>query len=195
MPRRFLRSDADLPLHGPSPYGDYCGTAPACEQERNRRARSWRAPHAPRRRSLPGGYRGIATSRPARVELVWQQKSQPVPIFGEIDHWFDDASPASKRGLLSALARCSMLVIPFDGEAIVQGVECVTALHHALEHPDLPAVLAYDRAAASDFLNHETRGVSAVRVGAGIPRDVDAVVAAVDRVCAAYECLHIAAEA
>src|ERR1700722_2314863 len=34
------------PLHGPSPYGDYCGTGLACEHGHNRRMRAWRAPHA-----------------------------------------------------------------------------------------------------------------------------------------------------
>jgi hypothetical protein len=97
--------------------------------------------------------------------------------------------------LLSALDRCSLLVIPYDGEAVMQGVECVTALRYALEHPDVAAVLAYDRAEANDFVSHETHGVAVVRVGGGMPRDVGAVVSAVDGACAAYECLHVAAEA
>lgn len=65
--------------------------------------------------------------------------------------------------LLSALDQCSMLVIPYDGEAVMQGVECVTALRYALEHPDVPTVLAYDRAEANDFVNHQTHGVVAIR--------------------------------
>ncbi len=88
-----------------------------------------------------------------------------------------------------------MLVVPYDGDAVMQGVECVTALRYVLEHPDVPAVLAYDRAEANDFVNHQTHGVLAIRVGDGMPRDVSAVVSAVDEACAAYECLHIATEA
>jgi hypothetical protein len=47
----------------------------------------------------------------------------------------------------------------------------------------------------NDFVNHQTHGVVAIRVGDGMPRDVSAVVSAVDEACAAYECLHIATEA
>jgi hypothetical protein len=56
------------------------------------------------------------------------------------------------------------------------------------------SMLAYDRAEANDFVNHQTHGVVAIRVGYGMPRDVSAVVSAVDEACAAYECLHIATE-
>jgi hypothetical protein len=307
----LIEAGLACPVHGPSPYGEYCGTALACEQERNRRACAWRAPYAPRRRSVDGGYRGIATSYSAHIEFASGRHSWPVTIFGrdapepawgyggsgpaeaatsvladylgflpwpelsarfkmeviaqlpadaftlpiaELDRWFDDARHASKRGLvvvagpasldwpagqasgmatwitqgildagfdvydpgrngeaprsrdtdhrlhgmlhaslLSALDRCSMLVIPYDGEAIMQDVECVTALRYALEHPDVAAVLAYGRAGANDFVNHETYGVAVVEVGDGMPRDVDAVVSAIDRACAAYECLHVAA--
>jgi hypothetical protein len=77
----------------------------------------------------------------------------------------------------------------------VQGVECVTALRYALEHPDVPAVLAYDRAEADDFVNHQIHGVVAIRVADGMPPDVSAFVSAVDEACAAYTCLHIATEA
>jgi hypothetical protein len=309
----LIEAGLACPVHGPSPYGEYCGTALACEQEHNRRARAWRAPYVPRRRSVDGGYVGIATSRQAQVEFASLRQSRPLPIFGrdapepawgyggsgpaetatsiladylgflprpelserfkaeviahlpaeaftlpisQLDRWFDDASHASKRGLvvvagpagvdwpagqasgmaawiaqglldagfdvyepgrngeaprsrrtdhrlhgmlhaslLSALDRCSLLVIPYDGEAVMQGVECVTALRYALEHPDVAAVLAYDRAEANDFVSHETHGVAVVRVGGGMPRDVGAVVSAVDGACAAYECLHVAAEA
>jgi hypothetical protein len=309
----LIEAGLACPVHGPSPYGEYCGTALACEQERNRRARGWRAPYAPRRRSVDGGYRGTAASRPVQIELAWRGRRRPIPLFGrdalepawgyggsgpaeaatsiladylgflprpelserfkteviahlpaatftlpisEVDRWFDDASPASKRGLvvvagpasvdwpagqasgmaawiaqglldagfdvyepgrngeaprsrrtdhrlhgmlhaslLSALDRCSMLVIPYDGEAIMQDVEGVTALQYALEHPHVAAMLAYDRAEADDFVNHETHGVAAVRVGGGMPRDVGAVVSSVDGARAAYECLHVTAGA
>ncbi|MGH2912537.1 MAG: hypothetical protein ACRDJ3_08700 [Solirubrobacteraceae bacterium] len=60
----------------------------------------------------------------------------------------------------------------------------------ALEHPDVPAVIAYNRAEASGFVRHEKFGVQIAKVGDGLPRDVSAVVAAVDRSCAAYECLQ-----
>ncbi len=262
------------PIHGPSPYGDYCGTGLACEQEHNRRARVWRAPYAPRRRSIAGGYRGIATRYQTQVEFASPRQSWSVPIFGRdapelgwgyggsrspsrswtaglttrapprnvawwwlpdqreatgrrdrrtgwrrgspqglLDAGFDvyepgrnGEAPSSRTqdhrlhgmlhaSLLSALDQCSMLVVPYDGDAVMQGVECVTALRYVLEHPDVPAVLAYDRAEANDFVNHQTHGVLAIRVGDGMPRDVSAVVSAVDEACAAYECLHIATEA
>jgi hypothetical protein len=61
--------------------------------------------------------------------------------------------------------------------------------------PDVPAVLAYDRAEADDFVNHQIHGVVAIRVADGMPPDVSAFVSAVDEACAAYTCLHIATEA
>jgi hypothetical protein len=307
----LIEAGLACPIHGPSPCGEYCGTALVCGQERNRRARAWRRPYAPRRRFTDGSYRGVATSYSAQIEFEAGPDSRAIPVFGrdapalawgyggsgpaeaatsvladylgflpppelserfkvdviaqlprdaftlplaELDRWFDEASPAAKRGLvvvagpasfdwpagqasgmaswitqgildagfdvydpgrngeaprsrvadhrlhgmlhaslLSALDRCSMLVIPYDGEALMQDVECVAALRYALEHPDVAAVLAHGRADAIDFVNHETHGVAVVEVGDGIPRDVGAVVSIVDRACAAYECLHVAA--
>ena len=299
------------PTHGPSPYGEYCGADPRCEQERNRRVRMWRTPYEPRRRSTDGVYMGSRTDRWARVEFALDGSRQQISVFGlagpavawgyggagpqecatsiladylgflprpelsarfetevianlpvdactlpvsELNTWFDHANPAWKRGLvvvagpasldwpagtangiatwitqglldaefdvyepgrngesppwkktdhslhgmlhaslLSALDQGSMLVVPYDGEAILQDVESAAALRYALEHPDVPAVIAYDRAEASDFARHEEFGVNAARVGTGLPRDVGAVVAAVNRARAAYECLQAAA--
>jgi hypothetical protein len=80
--------------------------------------------------------------------------------------------------LLSALDRCSMIVIPYDGEAIVQGVEAAAALQYTLEYPDVPTVIAYNRAEASDLARHEGLGVQIAEVGDGLPYDASAVVAA-----------------
>jgi hypothetical protein len=304
----LIETGLACPTHGPSPYGEYCGFDPSCEEEPNRRARMWRARFAPRRRSTDGAYVGVSTDRSARVELALESSRQPIPVFGlaapeagwgyggsgaeegatsiladylgflprpqlrarferevvsnlaagaftlpisELDAWFEDASRALQRGLvvvagpaesgwpagiangmaawiaqglleagfdvyepgcnavvppwkradhrlhgmlhaslLSALDCCSMLVIPHDGEAIMQGAEAAVALQYTLEHPDVPAVIAYDRAEASDFVRHEGFGVQIAQVGAGLPPDVSAVMAAVDRSCAAYECLQ-----
>lgn len=92
--------------------------------------------------------------------------------------------------LLSALNCCSMVVIPYDGQAIMQGVQAAVALQYTLEHPDVPAVIAHDRAEARDFVRHKRFGVQIANVGDDLPRDVSAVTAAVDRSCAAYECLQ-----
>ena len=92
--------------------------------------------------------------------------------------------------LLSALDGCSMVVVPYDGGAIMQGVEAAAALQYTLENPAVPAVIAYNRAEASDFERHEWFGVQIAKVGDDLPRDVSAVIAAADRSCAAYECLQ-----
>jgi len=301
------------PTHGPSPYGEYCGTYLSCEEEPNRRARVWRTPYEPRRRSTDGAYIGVRTDHwVRRVELALNASRRPIPVFGlaapdvtwgyggsgpeecarsiladylgflprrqlrtrfekevvsrlpadgftlpvaELDAWFEEANRAYKHGLvavagpagfdwtagmangmsawiaqglleagfdvyepgfnaespswkrtdhrlhgmlhaslLAALDLCSMLVVPYDGEALTQAVECATALRYALEHPDVSTVLAYDRAEADDFVNHQMHGLVSVRVGDGMPCDVAAVVSAVDSACAAYECLQVAAE-
>lgn len=294
--------------HGPSPYGEYCGSDPRCEEGRNGRARVWRMPYQPRRHSVKGAYIGTATDWPADVELVVNERRHLIPIFdlegpevawgyggsgaheaaicvladyfgflprpqlrmrfvadvisklpseafslpvGEIDRWFDAANQEYGRGLvfvaspmnsgwlagqcegiagwigqglleigcdvyepglnaavpawkktdlhlhgmlhvslLAALEACSMIVIPYDGEAITQSVECVTALRYALDHPEVAALLAYARADASDLARATAFGLKAVAVGDGIPRDVSAVLETVDRACAAYECLR-----
>lgn len=304
----LIETGLACPTHGPSPYGEYCGFDPSCEEEPNRRARMWRARFVPRRRSTDGAYVGVSTDRSARVELALESGRQPIPVFGlaapeaqwgyggsgpqegatsiladylgflprqqlraaferevvsnlaagaftlpisELDAWFEHANRAVRRGLvvvagpptggwpagnsngmaawiaqglleagfdvyepgcnaaaphwakaddrlhgmlhaslLSALDGCSMVVVPYDGEAIMQGVEAVAALQYTLENPDVPAVIAYNRAEASDFERHERFGVQIAKVGDGLPRDVSAVIAAVDRSCAAYECLQ-----
>jgi hypothetical protein len=304
----LIETGLACPTHGPSPYGEYCGFDPSCEEEPNRRARMWRARFAPRRRSTDGAYVGVSTDRSARVELALERGRQPIPVFGlaapeagwgyggsgpqegatsiladylgflprpqlcarferevvsnlaadaftlpisELDAWFEHANRAVHRGLvvvagpangdwpagiangmaawiaqglleagfdvyepgcnavappwtkadrrlhgmlhaslLSALDGCSMVVVPYDGEAIMQGVEAAAALQYILENPDVPAVIAYNRAEASDFERHEGFGVQIAKVGDCLPRDVSAVIAAVDRSCAAYECLQ-----
>jgi hypothetical protein len=301
------------PIHGPSPYGEYCDTDPSCDEKLNRRARRWRTPYVPRRRSTDGAYIGVRTDHWALVELALNASRQPIPVFGlaapdvtwgydgsgpeecarsiladylgflprpqlrtrfekevvsrlpadaftlpvaELDAWFEEANRAYKHGLvvvagpasvdwtagiangmsawiaqglleagfdvyepgsnaespswkrtdhrlhgmlhtslLSALECCSMLVIPSDGEAIMQSIESAAALRYALEHPELQTVIAHNRADASDFVNHQMHGLVAVRVGDGMPRDVSAVVSAVDSACAAYECLQVARRA
>jgi len=298
------------PLHGPSPYGEYCGTDTSCQQERNRRVRRWRSPYAPRRRGLDGCYRGDTAHWPAQIELATALISEPLPVHGldapevswgyagagpqeaattiladylgflprpelrvrfksevvsqlhadaftlavaELDRWFEGASEPRRRGLvvvagpatpswslghtsatgawigqalvaagfevyeparngeappwrlaqrplqgmlhaslLAALQCCSMIVIPYDGEALTQCVESVSALRYALEREDVPALIVYDRADGGDFSRYETFGISAVRVQPGSTAlwDVQAVVEAVDRECAAQECLR-----
>ncbi len=66
----LIETGLACPTHGPSPYGEYCGFDPSCEEEPNRRARMWRARFAPRRRSTDGVYVGVSTDRSARVELA-----------------------------------------------------------------------------------------------------------------------------
>ncbi len=308
----LIETGQACPTHGPSPYGEYCGTDLSCEEEPNRRARVWRTPYEPRRRSTDGAYIGVRTDHWARVELALNASRQPIPVFGlaapdvtwgyggsgpeecarsiladylgflprrqlrtrfekevvsqlpadgftlpvaELDAWFEEANRAYKHGLvvvagpagfdwtagmangmtawieeglleagfdvyepgsnaespswkrtdhrlhgmlhaslLSALECCSMLVIPSDGEAIMQSIESAAALHYALEHPEVPTVIAYDCADASDFARHERFGVKAAKVSGSLPLDVSTVVAAVDQTCAAYECLQVAAE-
>jgi hypothetical protein len=90
--------------------------------------------------------------------------------------------------MLAALEACSMIVIPYDGEATMQSVECATALRYALEHPEAAATIACVRAEGSDLARVAAHGLKVVPVGDGIPRDVGAVLEAVDRACAAYEC-------
>ncbi len=52
----------------------------------------------------------------------------------------------------------------------MQRVEAAVALQYTLEHPDVPAVIAYDRAEASDFARHEKFGVQIAKVGDGLPQ-------------------------
>lgn len=66
----LIETGLACPTHGPSPYGEYCGFDPSCEEEPNRRARMWRARFAPRRRSTDGAYVGVSTDRSVRVELA-----------------------------------------------------------------------------------------------------------------------------
>jgi hypothetical protein len=76
----------------------------------------------------------------------------------------------------------------------LQSIESAAALQYALTHPEVPAMIAYDRAKASDFAHQEGFGIKTAEVGGAPHRDVSAVVAAVDRSCAAYECLQTAVE-
>lgn len=83
-----------------------------------------------------------------------------------------------------------MIIIPHDGEALAPSVEAAAGLRYALEHPEAAALIAHDRADLSEFTQVMRFGLKAVPVGDGIPRDVSAVLEAVDRACAAYECLR-----
>lgn len=78
----LIETGLACPTHGPSPYGEYCGFDPSCEEEPNRRARMWRARFAPRRRSTDGAYVGVSTDRSVRVELALESGRQPIPVFG-----------------------------------------------------------------------------------------------------------------
>lgn len=296
------------PLHGPSPYGEYCGVDPHCDELRNQRARRWRTPHEPQGRSAEGAYVGTNTGRGSRIEFDEEGFRRPVPIFGldapevawgyhgsgpreaatsmladylgflprpelrarfkdevvaslprdgfvlpvaELDAWYAGSNGALRPGLVvvagpskltwptgsanvtaaaigralrearfdvyepgrnaeapqwarsdhrlhgmlhgslrSALARCSMIVIPHDGHATVPSAESAEALGYALEHPDVPCLIAYEQAEASELPDDERFGVERARVHGAVPRDVSAVVEAVNRACAAYECLH-----
>ena len=97
------------------------------------------------------------------------------------------------ESLLSALDACSMLVVPVDGYGIVHGIESNVGLWYALQHRDVPCLIAYARAEEGAFSDYDRYGVDAVEVVGSRSYDVSAVVAAVDRTCAAFECLHSAA--
>jgi hypothetical protein len=92
--------------------------------------------------------------------------------------------------LLSALDACSMVVIPYDGRGLVHGVESTEALWYALEHPRVPCLLAYDHVDAAQLADFECYGLQLAKVDRSHPWDVSAAIDAVDRMCAAYECLR-----
>ncbi|HMJ01965.1 MAG TPA: DUF6166 domain-containing protein [Conexibacter sp.] len=307
----LIEAGLACPTHGPSRHGEYCGVDPSCDEVRNRRARRWRVPFEPRRRSTGGAYVGISTDRSSRVVFDADGIRSAVPVFGmdapevawgyggagpweaatsiladylgflpwpelrgrfkgevvahlprdgfvlpvaKLDAWYDEATPATRPGLvvvagprslnwpagganpmagaigralsdagfdvyepgrnaeapswtrndrrlhgmlhaslLSALDLCSMLVVPYDGHGIVHGVESMAALWYALEHPGVPCLIAYEHAEMTELADFERFGVEIAKIEGAFPPDVGAVLAAVDRACAAYECLHLAA--
>jgi len=79
-----LLTEAGLacPEHGPSPYGEYCGVDPRCDELQNRRARRWRTPYEPRRGSVVGAYVGTDTGRDSWIEFDEEGFRRPVPVFG-----------------------------------------------------------------------------------------------------------------
>lgn len=94
------------------------------------------------------------------------------------------------ESLLSALDRCSMLVVPHDGHALTPSAEASAALGYALAHPDVPCLVAHQHANAQLLADYARHGLDLAAVGGVLPREVAGVVDAVDRACAAYECLH-----
>jgi len=97
---------------------------------------------------------------------------------------------SSRFHFLSALDACSMVVVPYDGHGLVHGVESTAALWYALEHPRVPCLLAYDHVDAAQLADFEHCGLEIAKVDRSLPGDVSAAVDAVDRACAAYECLQ-----
>jgi hypothetical protein len=93
--------------------------------------------------------------------------------------------------LLRALDASSMIVVPYDGEAILQPAESTIALRHAIERTRVPVVIAYDRVERQGLDRYERLGFRLAKVDTTTPSyDVGAVVEAVDGVCAAYECFE-----
>lgn len=110
----------------------------------------------------------------------------------ESDHRLGGLLHAS---LLSALDACSMIVVPYDGEAVLQAAEAASALRYAIDRPSVPVVIAYNRVDGQELESYDQLGFGLARVGMTAPRpDVSVVVEAVDRECAAYECLRPGAE-
>jgi hypothetical protein len=94
------------------------------------------------------------------------------------------------ESLLRALDCCSMLVVPHDGHALVPAAECSAALTYAFAHPDVPCLVAHQHADAELLADYARFGFDAAPVHGVLPHEVAGVVDAVDRACAAYECLR-----
>lgn len=94
------------------------------------------------------------------------------------------------ESLLRALDRCSMLVVPHDGHALVPAAESSAALAYAFAHPELPCLVAHQHADVELLADYARYGFDLTTVDGVLPREVAGVVDAVDRACAAYECLH-----
>jgi hypothetical protein len=93
--------------------------------------------------------------------------------------------------LLRALDASSMVVIPYHGEAVLQAAESAIALRYATDRPPVPVLFAYDRVEGQELERYEWLGFRLARVATAMPtHDVGAVVEAVDRACAAYECFR-----
>jgi hypothetical protein len=88
-----------------------------------------------------------------------------------------------------------MIVVPHDGVGVMQGIEPTTALWYALGHRDVPCLIAYTHEEASGVAHHQRFGVTIEPISDSFPWDVKAVVATVDRACAAYERLHTVQDA
>jgi hypothetical protein len=91
--------------------------------------------------------------------------------------------------LVGALEVCSMIVVPYDGDAIVQAPTAAIALDYAVTH-DVPLAIAHRNARDADLGAYASLGFLLAEVDAISPFNVTTVLEAVDRRCAAFECLR-----
>jgi hypothetical protein len=128
--------------------------------------------------------------REAGFDVYEPGRNAEPPHWARNDHRLHGMLHSSLR---SALARCSMIVIPHDGHGMVPSVQSAEALRYALEHADVCCLIAYEHADASELSDYERLGVELAKIERSRSwdlRHVSAAVEAVDRACAAYECLH-----
>jgi hypothetical protein len=138
---------------------------------------------------------GVAAGMAAWISAALMARG--FDVYDPSDHPLLHAEPKGRRlagmlhsSLLTALEVASMVVVPYDGSGLTMAIEQAAALTYVCEEASVPAVLAYTEAPRERLRRFEQYGIEPVPVSHGLPRDVTGVVEAVDRVCAAYECLH-----